>query len=58
MVLAQIGVSVKVDGAQAPGGLLPITGADIALLVAAAVVLIGVGWLVLRLGQRRTEADR
>jgi hypothetical protein len=58
IVLAQIGVSVKVDGSQTPGSSLPITGMDIALLVAAAIVLIGAGWLLLRLGQRRTEVDR
>jgi hypothetical protein len=57
IVLAQIGVSVKVDGNQ-PGSSLPITGMDIALLVVAAIVLIGAGWLLLRLGQRRTEVDR
>ena len=58
MVLAQIGVSVRVDGGQAPGSSLPLTGLDIALLVAAACVLIGVGLLVLRLRPRRTEAEQ
>ena len=58
MFLAQIGVSVKVDGGHAPGGSLPITGLDIALLVAAACALIGVGLLALRLRHRRTEVDR
>ncbi len=58
MLLAQIGVSVRVESSHAPGGLLPVTGIALVILVAAALVLIGAGWLALRLGQRRTEANR
>jgi hypothetical protein len=55
MLLAQISVSVRVPGGQPSDGLLPHTGLGLVVLVAVAVALIAVGWVVARVAGRKTE---
>ncbi len=52
-------VSGSGSGRSSEGGVLPITGADVTLLVALAVALIGLGWVLVRnVRGRRTEILR